>query len=145
MIIPLQGDVQELQREFDEHYLPNMEARPEKGYYILHGLKKLTPPFMAAINALDMGEIAAILFTAADAGYSVHKHQDRDWEEGLPVRYHLPIYTNHTILYENGKPIHMYEGSWYGPIRYWLPHSVEHDSDFKRVHLIVDFHKEKRP
>ena len=140
---PVMGDtpispitIKQVQKEYDEHYAHLMDPRPEKGYYVYNS-PVLTPLFMGLVQNLHMGERAATLLTAADKGHVVHEHRDK--KVPGPIRYHLPIYTEHTTLWEDGEPIHMYEGAWYGPISYWLPHWVEHEGDHQRVHLIVDF------
>ena len=55
-------------------------------------------------------------------------------------RYHLPIITNYQSFWwdrikgsRSLKP-----GIWYGPMPYWVEHSVANYGETERIHLIVD-------
>lgn len=75
-----------------------------------------------------------------------------------PVRYHLPIQTNEKArFWDASMPApqnltsnqlfpapnefwgeHMPLGYWWGPIRYYINHTIWNGSDEERIHLIVD-------
>ena len=135
--LPLKSaSIEEVQVEFDKYYRNYMELRPEPGYSILHHVE-LTPLFTKVVEQLGLGKPIAVLFTRTERGVDVHEHIDQD-AVGDP-RWHLPIYTLETLFIEDGIVHSMREGFWYGPIRYWLPHSVINNGAGERVHLVVDF------
>ena len=132
--------IKELQDSFDKEYKDLMEPRPEPGFSSLHvHLQKdleLSEPFKAAVIELTLEPLIYILFLMAEEGHVTEQHIDRD-KQG-PIRYHLPIYTGVTTLWEQDIANEMTEGSWYGPITYWNKHSVEHTGGI-RVHLVVEY------
>jgi len=60
-------------------------------------------------------------------------------------RWHLPVITNLECFWQNldEEPIHFQAGMWYGPVRYWVPHSVWNAGNIKRIHLVVDLDSER--
>lgn len=60
-------------------------------------------------------------------------------------RYHLPIISRGTFLWEDYVGTVTYPGSWYGPLAYWLPHSATNPHDVERIHYVVDFGPEVTP
>lgn len=79
-------------------------------------------------------------------GVEVPKH--RDWlkpTQTQPIRpcverWHLPILTNQAASFwdeENGER-HAPAGVWFGPVPYWLLHTVWNRGTTARVHLVVD-------
>ena len=132
--------IKELQDSFDKEYRDLMEPRPEPGFSSLHvHLQKdleLSEPFKAAVMELTLEPLIYILFLMAEKSHITKKHADPE-NPGI-IRYHLPVYTGVTTLWEEDTANEMTEGSWYGPITYWKEHSVEHIGG-TRVHLVVDF------
>lgn len=124
-----------LQMEFEQiRHL--MEQRPEPGYavYYTQASNSLPSLMQEQINSFGLA-CMGVTFTVSQPGHAVHTHTDSiktRWH-----RFHLPIYTTGTVLIEDGERRVMHEGGWYGPIKYWVPHSVE-APDKERVHLIVD-------
>lgn len=55
-------------------------------------------------------------------------------------RWHLPIVTNPDCYFwdEHHKWTHFALGSWWGPVPYWLNHSVENTGQTERIHVVVD-------
>lgn len=55
-------------------------------------------------------------------------------------RYHLPVETNRYCRWwdEEGGWIHFPLGVWWGPVKYWIRHSVENLGDRLRTHIVVD-------
>lgn len=83
-------------------------------------------------------------------GVGVPKHVDRlrdtTHQRGWPrvERWHLPILTNELCSWwdaVNGT-VRMLAGGWWGPVPYWVEHSVQNLGDCDRVHLVVDLDTE---
>ena len=131
--------IKELQDSFDKEYRGLMEPRPEPGFSSLHvHLQKdleLSEPFKAAVIELTLEPLTYITFLMAEKEHVTKPHVDQD-NEGDP-RFHLPVYTGRTTIWQGETPNYMLEGSWYGPVTYWKEHWVEHVGN-TRVHLIVD-------
>lgn len=55
-------------------------------------------------------------------------------------RWHLPLTTNHQATFwdEDNGETHMDLGFWWGPVPYWLKHSVRNLGGGDRLHLVVD-------
>ena len=138
--LPLENvTVQELQDEFEVVFRPYLEKRPEPGYWYMHSIKELTPPFQLATKQLGM-TFSKALVVGTEAGYGVHTHTDGSQDKLMSYyRWHLPIYAEGTLAIIDGKTTVMREGFWYGRFKNWLPHSMENPSDRERMHLVVDF------
>lgn len=104
--------------------------------YLLH------PLFRDAIRQIAEPEqdIAQVMFNRMAPGSRLERHVD-----GPPYRdrYHLPLITSGSTYwqdYTHGMESHigMRAGVWYGPISYWLPHSVTVSELGERVLLLVD-------
>ena len=134
--------VEELQKSYESHIRQFMEPRHEEGFSQFHQhLSDIRIPgaVASALRDLNMGELVALVWLEAEPGHVTATHQDCKYEPDLPQRWHLPIRTDTTIFTEDGVKASMWEGAWYGPVRYWLPHSVRHLDTVTRVHLMADF------
>lgn len=76
---------------------------------------------------------------ALKAGEEIRRHTDNElsFEDGC-VRLHIPIRTHADVRFLiNDQPVHFGEGEcWYMNANY--PHQVENNSQYDRVHLVVD-------
>lgn len=92
------------------------------------------------MKATGHDDIHQVLINRLEAGAVLETHRDGIPFDPAPERWHLPVVTNGKVVYreEGSDPFVMAAGWWHGPIRYWLPHSMENLGDEARVHLIVD-------
>lgn len=93
---------------------------------------------IAEIERLTNQKSVYVMINKLKAGVEVSVHTDT-----LPKRidrYHLPILTNEKAFWWDRVygVRHLKAGVWYGPMPYWLDHSVANFGDIERVHLVVD-------
>jgi hypothetical protein len=84
------------------------------------------------------GEIINCEVVNLPANTKVRKHIDGGALLHYSRRVHIPIITNKDVTFTvKDNTINMQEGVWY-EINNQLPHSVENNSNFDRIHLIID-------
>lgn len=84
------------------------------------------------------GRIVKCMIVKLPAHTQIGKHIDDQFSLVNSHRFHLPIKTNSDIIfYVDSVPYYFKREQWY-EINNQLPHAVENNSDYDRVHLIVD-------
>jgi hypothetical protein len=84
------------------------------------------------------GQSARILLIKLDANSEVFTHKDGGDYLSNVRRFHIPIITNEKVYYTvGGEKIHMQQGKCY-EINNLKLHSVNNDSEYDRVHLLID-------
>lgn len=84
------------------------------------------------------GEIVRSEVVKLKANTKIKKHVDGGTMLAYSRRCHVPIITNSLVYFTvNNNKINMQESQCY-EINNTMPHSVENDSNFDRVHLIID-------
>jgi hypothetical protein len=84
------------------------------------------------------GEIINCEVVSLPANTKVRKHIDGGALLHYSRRVHIPIITNENVTFTvKDNTLNMQEGVWY-EINNQMPHAVENNSDFDRVHLIID-------
>jgi aspartyl/asparaginyl beta-hydroxylase (cupin superfamily) len=69
---------------------------------------------------------------------SIKSHVDGGVMLQLGRRIHIPLITNPKVIFEVfGEKKYLQVGSWY-EINNIIPHSVINESEYDRVHLIID-------
>lgn len=85
------------------------------------------------------GKILRILYTRLKSKSKISPHVDSGRGLEIPNRIHIPIITNENIIFiVNGEKKHMKEGEMW-EINNQKLHSVLNNSDYDRVHLIIDY------
>jgi hypothetical protein len=98
-----------------------------------------TPQGTQLAKQFGLGYFVRATLVRLKAGGSIAPHQDNNFSLAHSHRIHLPIITNHQVLFTVGRdtmslaPGDMYE------INNRRMHSVRNDSEHDRVHLILDF------
>jgi hypothetical protein len=90
-------------------------------------------------NYYGNGRILRIIFTKLKSNSKILEH--RDTGKGLEItkRIHIPIVTNTNVIFKvNGELKNMKEGEMW-QINNQLFHSVTNNSDYDRIHLIIDY------
>jgi hypothetical protein len=84
------------------------------------------------------GKIVKCMIVRLPAHTKIGKHIDDQFSLVNSHRFHLPIKTNSDIIFDvDSVPYYFKREQWY-EINNQLPHAVENNSDYDRVHLIVD-------
>ena len=84
------------------------------------------------------GQSARMLLIKLDANSEVFTHKDSGDYLSNVRRFHIPIITNDKVYYTvGGEKIHMKQGECY-EINNLKLHSVNNDSEYDRVHLLID-------
>jgi hypothetical protein len=84
------------------------------------------------------GQSARMLLIKLDANSEVFTHKDSGDYLSNVRRFHIPIITNDKVYYTvGGEKIHMKQGDCY-EINNLKLHSVNNDSEYDRVHLLID-------
>lgn len=112
------------------------------------------PTLAAAVREIELlrGQRALhVMVNKLPPGTIVPVHSDtlaptRQGERPRVERWHLPLKTNPNCYFwdESDLWMHMALGSWWGPVPYWLPHSVENTGTADRIHLVVDLDTPER-
>ncbi len=99
------------------------------------------------IEEITGANVVNVMINLVPPGIEVPVHTDTLLPIGgvaRPIieRWHLPILTNPTSAWwgEDG-PVHMSQGIWFGPVKYWRDHHVYNQGTTDRVHLVVDTDK----
>lgn len=102
------------------------------------------PAIASAVGRLmklrHVSSIYQVMVSQLEPGGTLDKHRDGIEVEPAPERWHLPIVTNPGVEYWdnlNGMIV-MVRGWWWGPVPYYLLHSMVNAGDQPRTHLIVD-------
>lgn len=132
--LPFQGNLELLRGIFDTELWPLMRWG-EPWYGTLPLWDNIPPAYLTEVEGLGRTYVKGLV-TYTAPGHAVHTHTDR-LRPPRYSRWHLPLWTEGTVLIEDGVEHIMLEGNWYGPVKYWLPHSVAANTR-KRVHFIVD-------
>lgn len=108
------------------------------------------PHICAAINEIAVARSQNplnVMVNKMPPGVVVQPH--RDWlrptshqaKKPTLERWHLPVQTNPDALWwdeDSNVKKHYPLGIWFGPVPYWIFHSVENLGLTERVHLVVD-------
>jgi hypothetical protein len=85
-----------------------------------------------------IGQSARILLIKLNANSKVFVHKDSGDYLSNVRRFHIPLITNEKVSYTvGGEEIHMEEGKCY-EINNLKLHSVDNNSEYDRVHLLID-------
>jgi hypothetical protein len=98
----------------------------------------LVYPIILELEKRMVGVSARVLLIKLNANSKVFVHKDSGDYLSTVRRFHIPIITNEKVSYTvGGETIHMPEGSCY-EINNLRLHSVDNDSDYDRIHLLID-------
>lgn len=98
------------------------------------------------MTARGADRLHQVMVNRLDAGGFLDVHRDGRPFEPPPERWHLPIITSADVTYwdeDSGEPFTMTAGKWWGPVPYWLLHSMRNAGDRPRLHLVVDLIREE--
>lgn len=95
-------------------------------------------PIITDLEARMCGKSARVLLIKLDANKNVTEHTDSGDYLNTVRRFHIPIITNEDVFYTvNNEQINMKEGECW-EINNRKPHSVDNNSNYDRIHLLVD-------
>lgn len=98
----------------------------------------LVYPIVKELEDRMVGQSARVLLIKLNANSKVFVHKDSGDYLSTVRRFHIPIITNESVFYTvGGEEIHMEEAKCY-EINNMKMHSVNNESEFDRVHLLID-------
>ncbi len=110
---------------------------------------KACPELMKAVDEISKARKTPplnVMLNRLGGGVIVPAH--RDWlkptklqpENPIVERWHLPIITNGQAVWWDvwDGSRHLPQGIWFGPVPYWITHSVGNYGLEDRIHLVVD-------
>lgn len=98
----------------------------------------LVYPIIKELEDRMVGQSARVLLIKLNANSKVFIHKDSGDYLSSVRRFHIPILTNENVFYTvGGEEIHMEEAKCY-EINNMKMHSVNNESEFDRVHLLID-------
>jgi len=116
-----------------------IENKKSKEYYLFEidiFLEKIKNLYM---NKYGKGKFKRIILTKLKAKSNIDLHIDEGKSLKTCFRTHIPIITNPNVyFFVNGEQKNMKEGEIW-EINNKLPHMVQNQSEFDRVHLIIDY------
>lgn len=100
----------------------------------------LLEPILAQVSHnYGTGDYSRIILANLPAGCSIPPHKDHGDTYALTHRVHIPIQTSDEVSFHiDGEDFALREGEMY-EINNLCDHGVTNNSDYDRVHLIVDF------
>jgi len=98
----------------------------------------LVYPIVKELEDRMVGQSARILLIKLNANSKVFVHKDSGDYLSNVRRFHIPLITNEKVSYTvGGEEIHMEEGKCY-EINNLKLHSVDNNSEYDRVHILID-------
>jgi hypothetical protein len=98
----------------------------------------LVYPIVKELEDRMVGQSARILLIKLNANSKVFVHKDSGDYLSSVRRFHIPLITNDKVSYTvGGEEIHMEEGKCY-EINNLKLHSVDNNSEYDRVHILID-------
>ena len=123
---------------FDEDFIPKNEYTKTKWYDLFSDeIKVLEKKFK---NYYGFGNFSRIILVKQLSNTSIDPHIDSGKTLNVGCRVHIPIDTNENVIFIiDGEEKNMKEGEMWEINNREKMHSVSNNSEFDRVHLIIDY------
>lgn len=134
-----------------QEYLANLKYKKDDTTVLMHvppstkpsiEFLKLWKPIVDEIEEHRKTKVKFFMINTINPGTEVPVHTDTLPYQLHHERWHLVVSGDKSIWWgeEDGEQ-QLFPGYWYGPMKFWLPHSVANRGVLPRTHLIFDLER----